>query len=78
MNSKRQRLDDVVAKLFIAKKSKLRQLEIVKSRKKQRQVDNAKVKDTLSSKIATEKWRKKKKYQGPGYFQKDRKAKVQK
>ena len=71
MNSKRQRLDDVVAKLFIAKKSKLRQLKLTESRKKQSQVDNAKVKNT-------EKWRRKKQYQGPGYFQMDRKAKVQK
>ena len=73
MNSKRQRLDDVVANLFIFKKSKLRQLEISKSRKKVSEVEKDKVKDSVSSKIVTEKWRKKKQHKGPGYFQKNRK-----
>ena len=51
MNSKRQRRDDVEANLFIAKKSKLRQSEIAKSRKKESSVNKDKIKGSLPSKI---------------------------
>ena len=71
MNSKRERIDSVVANLFVAKKSKMRQLEIVKSRKSKNKDDQEKIKDVFPKKIATEKWskRKKKISAGPGFFQ---------
>ena len=73
MNSKRERLDNVVSNFYLAKKSKLRQFEICKSRKKVCVPDENKIEDSLSSKIVTEKWRKRKQHKGPGYFQKNRK-----
>ena len=73
MNSKRERLDNVVSNFYLAKKSKLRQFEICKSRKKVCVPDENKIKDSLSSKIVTEKWRKRKQHKGPGYFQKKQK-----
>ena len=78
MNSKRQRLDDVVANLYIFKKSKYRQLDIATSRKKVEQGDDDKVKESLPNKIATENWRKRKQYKGPGFFQKNKINKVRK
>ena len=71
MNSKRERIDSVIGNLFIAKKSKLRQVEIVKSRKAKSNEDKEKNKDVMPKKIATEKWSKGKKNvsSGPGYFQ---------
>ena len=71
LNSKRERIDNVISSLCIHKKSKLRQYEIAKSRMKETAVDSDKIKDTLPFKISKEKWRKKKQYKGPGYFQKN-------
>ena len=77
MNSKRERLDDVIRSLYVSKKSKLRQLQICKSRQKV-SLPEDKVKNTLSSKIAMENWRKKKQHKGPGYFQQNRKPEKEK
>ena len=71
LNSKRERIDNVISSLCIHKKSKLRQFEIAKSRMKKTEVDSDKIKDTLPFKISKEKWSKKKQYKGPGYFQKN-------
>ena len=64
----------------VAKKSKLRQLEISKLRKKSAPCKGRKlqkIKDTLPSKIASEKWNKKKRKQsGEGIFQKNKVAKL--
>ena len=80
MNSKRERLDDVVKNLFLAKKSKSRLYEVAKSRQKPKGCKNSneKVKDTLSNKIVCEKWKKKKQAEGPGYFQQNWNRTVQK
>ena len=72
MNSKRDRLDEVIRSLYISKKSKLRQLEICKSRQKV-SLPEDKVKNTVPSKIVVEKWGKKKQYKGPGYYQQNKK-----
>ena len=77
MNSKRERLDDVIRSLYVSKTSKLRQLQICKSRQKV-SLPEDKVKNTLSSKIAMENWRKKKQHEGPGYFQQNRKPEKEK
>ena len=71
MNSKRERIDSVVGNLFVAKKLKLRQLEIVKSRKPKNKDEHGKIKDAFPKKIATEKWSKrlKKISVGPDFFQ---------
>ena len=80
LNSKRERLDSVIKNLRVDKKSKLRQLEISKSRKKSAPCKGRKIqkiKDTLPSKIASEKWNKKKRNQsGEGIFQKNKVAKL--
>ena len=73
MNSKRERLDNVVSNFYLSKKSKLRQFEICKSRKKVCVPDENKIKHSLSSKFVMEKWRKSKQHKGPGYFRKNRK-----
>ena len=73
INSKRERLDNVVSNFYLSKKSKLRQLEICKSRKKVCVPDENKIKDSLPSKIVTGKWRKRKQHEGPGYLKKNRK-----
>ena len=72
MNSKRERIDSVVGNLLISKKSKSRQVEIVKTRQKRKTNSKTeKIKDNLPKKLATEKWSKKKKKlsSGPGFFQ---------
>ena len=71
MNSRRERVDDVVKNLHLAKISKRRLFQVAKSRRK---ATGDKIKDTLPNKIATEKWKKKKLSQGPGFFQKNRKV----
>ena len=80
LNSKRERLDSVIKNLRVAKKSKLRQLEISKSRKKSapcKRRNMTKIKDTLPSKIASEKWNKRRRKQsGDGIFQKNKVAKL--
>ena len=70
LNSKRERLDEVVQNLFICKKSKLRQYEISESRIKK----TKKKLESLSSKIVFEKWskRKCKQSKGPGFYQRDK------
>ena len=76
MNSKRQRADGVVSNLYLSKKSKLRQLEICKSRQSNYVSKKSdKVKDKLPNKISTENWRKKKQHTGPGYYQTNQKVK---
>ena len=72
MNSKRDRLDGVVQNLYLAKKSKSRYFEIAKSRCSSKNNDSDKIKDKLSHRIVTEKWKKPKQSAGPGYFQKNR------
>ena len=75
MNSKRERVDNVISNLYIAKKSKLRQLEISKSRKGSISLrKEEKIKDTMPKTIVTEKWNKRKRKQakGPGFFQKNK------
>lgn len=78
LNSRRERVDSVIKNLFIAKKSKFRQLEISKSRKKPiHPQKEEKVKDTLPSKIASEKWSKRKhKQSGTGFFQTNKVSKI--
>ena len=62
MNSKRERIDSVVGNLLISKKSKSRQVEIVKTRQKRKTNSKTeKIKDNLPKKLVTEKWSKKKK-----------------
>ena len=82
LNSKRERLDSVIKNLCVAKKSKLRQFEISKSRKKSATCKGGimnQVKDTVPSKIACEKWNKRKRKQsGKGYFQKNKVPKLTK
>ena len=59
MNSKRERLADVVKNLYITKKSKLRQLEIAKCKTKTDiSQKEKKAKESLPSKIVSEKWSK--------------------
>ena len=72
MNSERERLDEVVKNLYITKKSQLRQLEIAKCKTKTDvSQKEKKAKESLPSKIVSEKWSKRKRKQsGPGYFQK--------
>ena len=76
--SKRERLDDVVKNLYITKKSKLRQLEIAKCKTKTDVSQKEKTaKESLPSKIVSEKWSKhKRKQSGPGYFQKNKITKM--
>ena len=73
LNSKRERLDEIVQNLFICKKSKLRQYEISESRKKGIKKPKKKL-ESLSSKIVSEKWskRKCKQSKGPGFYQRDK------
>ena len=68
----------MVANLYIFKTSNYRQLDIATSRKKVEQGDDDKVNESLPNKIATENWRKRKQYKGPGFFQKNKTNKVRK
>ena len=65
--------------MFLAKISKSRSFDIAKSRSKSKGDDifaKDKIKDSLPHKIVSEKWRKKKQAQGPGYFQQNRKKEM--
>ena len=79
MNSRRERLDGVIKNLRLAKISKSRNFEIMKSRsqKKKNSLDSEKVKDPFT-KISTEKWKKPKQSKGPGFFQQKRTIKSKK
>ena len=73
LNSHRERLDEVIKNLFVSKKSKHRQFQIMLSRKRPCS-DASKVKDSLPKKISVEKWGKKKQkkqYEFPGHWQKN-------
>lgn len=72
LNSKRDRIDNVISNLFISKKSKHMQFLIALSKKKT--VDKDKIKNSLPKRLASENWGKsshKKISTGPGYYQKN-------
>ena len=71
----RTRVDGIVKNLFLSKKSKYRQIKIVNSRKKTSS-EKKHTKESLPTKIVTEKWKKKKQSKGPGFFQVNKKTKV--
>ena len=73
LNSKRERLDELVKIIFVCK----RQYKISESKKKE-QPKHPKIKASLPSKIVSERWsrRKGKQSAGPGFYQKNMTAKV--
>ena len=78
MNSRRERLDDVVKNLQLAKISISRTYDIKKARSKSKTDTFAKdkVKDSLPNKIVSENWKKPKQSKGPGFFKQNRKIKL--